>query len=181
MKNLFITVCILSSGLTYAQELTLPEYNWKVTDISTKNMSKESIFNRMDTKLVKVSKSICSNRALMWVYDMKRNLNIDAAKIFLFYTKKTGEVGRKTWWYHVAPMVNDHGKLWVVDPGFPGFIEGPLAKEEWLHKFVGSDRCKEIKSGENELIERMFQGQVYPSHTSYGSYDCYYRVTPAGY
>lgn len=171
----------LSAGLQ-AQNISLPEYgNWQVTDVASKRLTKESLYSRMDTRFVKTKSSICSNRALVWVYDFKRFFGVDAAKIFLFYTPKNGEVGRKTWWYHVSPMINENGQLWVMDAGFPKFIDTPLSKEEWLTKFVGSSNCKEIKAGENELIERMFIGRVYPQTTRYGTYDCYYRITPAGY
>jgi hypothetical protein len=182
MKIAFSLVLLSTSFGLMAQTISLAEYgNWPVTDIAEQGLSKERLFTRMDTRLVKTKSSICSNRALIWVYDFKRFFNINAAKIFLFYTKKTGDVGRKTWWYHVSPMVNENGRLWVMDAGFPKYIDSPLSQEAWLEKFVGSSNCKEIKLGENDLIERMFAGRVFPERTQYGTFDCYYRVTPAGY
>lgn len=117
----------------------------------------------------------------MWVNDLKKRQNIDAAKIFLFYTDKSGEVGKKHWWYHVSPMVNENGKLWVLDAGFPGWIDEPLSISEWLEKFTSSNKCKEIKAGDTDLVQKMFNMRQYPRHTKHGYFECYYRITPSGY
>lgn len=178
MKALF-TLLISSMSLGAAAH-SLPDYNYELTDIAQKNLTKEKLFSEMDRDFIKVGQSICSNRAHMWGYDFKRQHDLDTGKIFLFYTKKTGEVGRKTWWYHVAPVLNENNNLFVMDAGFSA-IKKPLSTQDWLHSFVGSHNCKEIKAGENELIERMFSGSVFPETTSYGTYDCYYKITPAGY
>jgi hypothetical protein len=181
--KLALSFIVLSTTFgALAQTIHLEEYgNWPVTDVATRRMSKETLFNRMERRFIKPKTSICSNRALVWVYDFKRFFDVDAAKIFLFYTRKTGEVGRKTWWYHVSPMVNENGELWVMDAGFPKFIDTPLTKDEWLTKFVGSSNCKEIKAHETDLIERMYLERVFPERTPHGNFDCYYRITPAGY
>jgi hypothetical protein len=166
----------------FSQDLSILDYpNAIMTDIAKKGYTKEALFAQMNRDLIKPGASICSNRALVWVYDFKRKQNIDSAKIFMFYTKKTGEVGATTWWYHVSPMVNENGIAWVMDAGFGRSIPGPLAKNDWLKKFAGSTNCKEIQAGENDLIEKMFQGRVFPETTSYGTFDCYYKIVPAGY
>ena len=181
MKKSFLAFGLLLSLNGFSADVKLNEYDWNVTDITTKGFTKESFFEKMDRKFIKVNSSICSNRALLWAYDFKTKYDLDTAKIFLFYTKKTGDVGRKTWWYHVSPMVNENGELWVVDAGFPAFISGPQKQEDWLHSFVGSAHCKEIKANDTDLIERMFVGAVYPETTSHGTYDCYYRIVPGSY
>jgi hypothetical protein len=56
------------------------------------------------------------------------------------------------WWYHVAPMVNESGRLWVLDAGFPAKIKGAKTAKDWLFDFAGSRNCKEIKAGDNDLI-----------------------------
>jgi hypothetical protein len=174
----FIFLC---SASVFSQTINISDYQWSLTDVSSRKYSKETLFSQMDRDLIKVGGSICSNRALVWVYDFKRFYNIDAGKVFLFYTKKTGDVGRKTWWYHVSPIINENGKIWVLDAGFPGMIKKPLTEAEWFKAFTGSTNCKEIRAGENELIEKMFSGSVFPERTSYGKYDCYYKHVPAGY
>lgn len=178
MKVFVLFTSLIISSLVVAAPVKLDEYNWNLTDIQSKGFSRQSFFDQIDRNFVKVGSSICSNRALMWAYDFKRKHDVDSAKIFLFYTSRTGEIGNKTWWYHVAPMVNENGNLWVVDAGFPGSIRGPQTKEEWLQKFVGSTNCKAIKSADTDLIERMFWMQAYPERTSHGTFDCYYRIVP---
>lgn len=180
--NLILFVAIIFPlHLVHAQDLTLKDNNFDVTDISRLGITKEDIFKSLNTTFIKTGSSICSNRALVWAYDIKKQFTINSAKIFLFYTKKTGEVGRKTWWYHVAPVVNENNSFWVIDRGFPSFINSPLKPIDWLYKFAGSRNCKEIKVGEDDLITRMFVPQTFPDNTSHGTYDCYYRIMPERY
>lgn len=169
---------LLVSVSAFSADLKLKDYQWTVTDIASKGLKKEVLFSRMDREFVKPSKSICSNRALMWANNFKNEYNLNTAKIFLFYTKKKGEVSLKTWWYHVSPVVNENGNLWVMDAGFGSWINQPLTKEEWLFKFANSNNCKEINANETELVEMIFNGQVFPHQTSYGYYDCYYKFVP---
>ena len=182
MKTFVIALALGIASSAFAQEVVLSDFNnWKMTDISTKGYKKETLFSKMNRDLIKVGASICSNRALVWAYDFKRNQNIDAGKLFLFYTKKTGEVGQTTWWYHVTPVINEKGTVFAMDAGFPGSINAPLEPKDWLKKFTGSTNCKEIKAGDNDLIERMFDGYVFPQTTTHGTYDCYYSYTPGGF
>jgi hypothetical protein len=181
MKRIALAFALITSSV-FAQEISLADYNnWKLTDIATKGYKKEALFSKMNRDLIKVGASICSNRALVWAYDFKRNQNIDAGKLFLFYTKKTGEVGQKTWWYHVTPVINEKGAMFAMDAGFPSSIKTPLTPTDWLKKFTGSTNCKEIKANETDLIERMFAGYVFPQSTTHGNYDCYYAITPGGF
>jgi hypothetical protein len=177
MKLILLLLLITFSA--QAADLKINDYSWNLTDVALHGQSKERLFSRMDREFIKPGKSICSNRALMWANDFKKNHNFDTAKIFLFYTKKKDEeISLKTWWYHVAPVINENGKLWVLDAGFPGFVKGPLTKEEWLTKFTTIRNCKEINANETELVELIFKGLAFPHETSYGYYDCYFKVVP---
>ena len=182
MKTIFLVLLLILTTSVFSQTINLKDFNnWNMTDITSKGVTKEKLFSNMNRDLIKMGDSICSNRAMVWVYDLKRKHDVDAGKIFLFYTKKSGNIGRKTWWYHVAPVVNEKGSIFVLDAGFSGQILGALSPKEWLKNFSGSTNCKEIQAGENDLIERMFTGYTFPESTAYGSYDCYYKYTPAGY
>ncbi len=171
---------LISSGLE-AGEIKLENFEWTLTDVASKNYSKEVLYENMDTQFVKTKGSICSNRAMMWGHDFKRRYNLDTAKIFLFYTKKKSRLSEKTWWYHVSPVINENGKIWVMDAGFPGWIDEPLSINKWTEYFVNSESCKEIHANETDLIEMMFLGQVFPHRTRYGYHDCYYVITPHTY
>lgn len=174
----FIAVFLLVTVSAFASDLKLKDYNWNVTDIASRGLTKEALYTSMDREFVRPGKSICSNRALMWANDFKRQHNLDTAKIFLFYTKKRGAVSLKTWWYHVAPVINDKNNMYVMDAGFPGWFNEPLTIEAWLTRFASTAKCKEINANETELIQRIFKGQVFPNETSYGYNDCYYKVVP---
>ena len=182
MKPIIAALAFSLTTAAFAQEVTLKDFNnWKMTEVTTKGHTKESLFKNMNRNMIKLGASICSNRALVWAYDFKRFQNIDSGKIFLFYTKKTGDVGQTTWWYHVSPVINEKGTIYALDAGFPGGIDSPLTTGDWLKKFSGSRNCKEIQQHETDLVQRMFKGYVYPETTSYGTYDCYYKITPGAY
>ncbi|MFP5385878.1 MAG: protein-glutamine glutaminase family protein [Bacteriovoracia bacterium] len=169
---------LLISFTAIAGDLKIKDFEWHLTDISDKGLTKESLFSRMDRDFIVPKSSICSNRALMWANNFKKNQKLDTGKIFLFYTKKKGEISLKTWWYHVAPVINENGNVWVMDAGFPGFIDSPISTNEWLLKFSSSNNCKEIQSHETELVELIFKSWTFPHRTSYGYYDCYYKIVP---
>lgn len=177
MKSLLL---IFFTTSLWAGPITLPGEDYSLNDVAELGLSKEELFKKMDRDFIKLGGSICANRAHMWSYDFKRTHDIDSAKMFLFYTKKTGEGTVKTWWYHVTPVINEKSELFTMDAGFSG-IKKPLKPKEWLHYFTGSQNCREIQDTDTGLIKRMFQGSVYPETTEYGTYDCYYRIVPAGY
>jgi hypothetical protein len=172
----------LTSLPALAQNITLDEFKFPVPDISHKKLNKEKLFTSMNRSLVRTHDSICSNRAHMWVYDFKRKHEVEAPKIFLFFTSKTGSHNGITWWYHVSPMVNENGNLWVMDAGFPNKIKNPMAVKEWLVHFTGEKSvCKEIKPGEDDLVENIYKSRTFPENTRYGKHDCYYKIVPPGY
>lgn len=181
MKLVSLLSLIVLSLSLHAQEIKLKDYPYSMTDILARGQNRNTLFSSMNTDLIKTGSSICSNRALVWVYDFKRNYGINAAKIFLFYTGKTGRIGRKTWWYHVAPIINEGGKVWVMDPGFIPKIEAPLTTSQWFQEFVGTTKCREIRAEETDLVERMQWERTFPEYTpEYGRADCYYHIAPAG-
>lgn len=161
-----------------AQEIGVKDYQWKMTDISSLGLNKEDLYTKMDRKFIRPGGSICSNRAHMWAADFKTKYDINTAKIFLFYGEPEKKTNKKTWWYHVAPVVNEKGQEFVLDAGFGNWIPGPLTITEWLKKFANSTNCKEINANETELVELIFKERAFPRVTSYGKYDCYYKITP---
>ncbi len=163
----------LISFSAFSADIGLKDYDWTLSDVLSRGLSKEVLFKRMDRNFVKVDESICSNRAHMWVHSFKTKFNIDSGKIFLFYTNKREDLS-KTWWYHVAPVINEGGNLWVMDP----LRSTPNSKDQWLTYFVKTSKCKEINANETELIELIFNGQVFPKRTIYGNHECYYKIVP---
>lgn len=178
--KLFIALFFLSTSL-FAQTVTVPEYNYVVRDIRERNLSKESLYQKMNRSLVRSKDSICSNRAHVWGWDFHLN-NIESPKIFLFFTPSTGHFDGITWWYHVSPLVNEDGKLWVMDAGYPRKVSSPLSIKDWMRTFAGVNSvCKEIKSTDTDLVQLMNSGNTFPEQTRHGKYNCYYKITPPGY
>lgn len=176
-----LSLLVLFTVPAFAQTLMLKDFNYPVPDISEKNQSKEILFKDMNRTLVRTKDSICSNRAHVWSYEFQKK-EVVAPKIFLFFTPKTGSFGGMSWWYHVSPMVNENGKLWVMDAGFPDRFNAPVSVEAWLKEFNGQESvCKEIKHADIDLIGRMFKAEAFPETTSHGKYNCYYKIAPAGY
>ena len=181
MRKITLLFFYLLSLSASAQDLYLNDYNYTLTDVARKGLTKEQIFKSMERNFVKLGSSICSNRAHVWAWDFEREFQITSAKIFLFYSEKTGESGRKEWWYHVAPMINEAGELWVVDAGFPSTVRSPLTKEQWFQRFVSSTNCKELTNDDTDLVEYIFTQRRFPNRTRAGAFDCYYRITSAPY
>lgn len=181
MKLVIVFLFLVVSFSAFSQPIILEDYNWPITDITFRGHKKEDLFRSMNREEVRLKDSICSNRAHVWAYDFHRKQDLDTAKIFFFFTKENGRQGWKTWWYHVAPVINERHQLWVMDAGFPEMIKGPMLTQDWLKNFSDGGKCKEIRMGDNELIEKIYTARVFPEKTSYGKYDCYYSIAPAGY
>jgi hypothetical protein len=180
MKTIGLLALMLSFN-AFTATITLPEYNFPIKDIADQKITKEELFSKMNRKLVRTTDSICSNRAHVWAYGLDIQ-NVDTAKVFLFFTPKTSYWDKASWWYHTAPVINENGKLIVMDAGFPGRVDKPLELKAWLKEFNKPDSvCKEIKNEDDHLVQLMFSGNAFPQTTQSGTYDCYYRVTPPGY
>lgn len=179
MKTLSLFLLSLSFSAT-AQTLMLKDYKYPVPDIAQKKMSKEILFKEMNRRLVRIKDSICSNRAHVWSFEMKKK-EVEAPKMFMFFTPSTSHFDGVSWWYHVTPTVNENGKLWVMDAGYPRKFSGPVSQEEWMKSFNKGSVCKEITANDHELILRIFSGSAFPETTQYGTHKCYYTMTPPGY
>lgn len=180
MKKLLLMALAILSFEVSAQDVSMEHFNWTMNDVSTAGVTKEELFQKMDRDLI-VGQSICANRALMWLYEFKKNFNVDGSKIFVFYTEKKSGLSVRTWWYHVAPIINEKGTEWVMDAGFPGSIKSPVLVDQWINNFVGSNKCYEITPQDTDLIQKMHEGRQFPQETFRGKYDCYYVKATAGH
>lgn len=177
MRFLFILVSLISAS-AFSSNILLKDFNFKVPDISEMNLTKEELFEKIKKNRVKVNHSICSNRAQVWAYDLKKQ-GVDSSKIFMFFTKKTESFERNSWWYHVSPAVNVKGTLWTLDAGFPSRIKKPLTVVEWLKEFNGLHSvCRQINGSDIKLLERIYKSKSFPEQTSDGHYNCYFIVVP---
>ena len=138
------------------------------------DISQQQITRAWDTMRMEDLKgdSICSNRATVWNYEMKRRHNIDSKKTFIHFTaayihanyddgkhksafRRALEVkmGKKVWYYHVAPSVVSEGETYVMDKKF---TEKPVVTAEWADTFIGhlSNKLND-REQRGELLERI--------------------------
>lgn len=92
------------------------------------------------------SSSQCYNRAHVWTYESKKKYNLDAMKVFIFYTRKYIREYNFYWWFHVAPFtyVREGGvpTQRVLDPRF---TRSPLLMKDWTDIFMNNNAvCPEI-------------------------------------
>jgi len=182
--KIFLILFTIISFTALAQDMPLNDFDWTLTDVAQKGLSKERLYSSMSKGgVVRIKDSICSNRAQVWAYDFKRSFSVNTAKVFLFFTPSTSWSEGQSWWYHVAPAINENGKLWVMDAGYPDDISNPIDMTEWLEVMIESKdvRCKEIRRSEKDLIALMYEASAFPEVTKYGNHNCYYMVVPEGY
>lgn len=176
---LFVALLLPLTAL--AQDIFLPDYNTHLTDVKAVGSSKERVFRQLDRNLVDVYESVCSNRAHLWTYQLAREKQITAGKIFVFYTDRSGMARTENWWYHVAPVISSEGQLWVVDGGLPGVVDSALKPDAWFKKIVNYKDCRELTTADEDLIPNMFTMTRMPKQSLAGISDCYYRVTSGPY
>lgn len=178
-RSFILSALFLFVSSAFAQEVQVPGYDGVfLADLTAQGNSKEKMFRKMQHRLIKEQDSICANRAHMWSFDFQRFFQADSAKVFIFYTPKTSRDSADSWWYHVAPVVNDEGKLYAMDGSF---FDQPIKVEEWVEYFAKGDikKCYEIKNEDADLIKLMFNTMPFPKETSHGKFDCYYKIVPA--
>jgi hypothetical protein len=176
MKSLLLLLSL--SAFATAEVLKLPDYEYELDDINLLNLSSEQVFKKLDRTLVRVHDSICSNRAHMWAWDFALE-KFNTGKVFLFFTQSSNS---ENWWYHVAPIINEAGKVFVLDAGLPERIQTHLSLKNWLQKFQRNKKmCKEIRHSDVALVKEIQRKRTFPETTAAGTYDCYYILTPPGY
>ena len=178
---IYLQLFLFITSASWGTEIKLKDFNFSLPNIVNNGETSDSLFESMDREFVKTGSSICSNRAHMWANDFLRRSNIESGKIFMFYTPRNEDEARTMWWYHVAPLVNENGFLWVLDAGFPRSLQRPVTVSEWFESFSRSLTCKEIRKSEKDLVRLIFEGRVFPKVTNYGKHECYYIITPYSY
>lgn len=178
---IYLQLLSLILASSWGAEFKLKDFNYTLPNTVSRGETSDSLFEAMDREFIKPTSSICSNRAHMWANDFLVRYQIESAKIFMFYTARNEDESRSMWWYHVAPVVNENGFLWVLDAGFPRSLQRPVTVTEWFESFSRSLICKEIRKNEKDLVRLIFEGRVFPKVTAYGKYDCYYIISPYYY
>jgi hypothetical protein len=184
MKSLLLIG--LSSTITWATPGLITDFNYQVTDIADKNLQKEILFNRLERKMLDLEKSICSNRAQLWAYDLYRFYGINTGKIFIFFTSNIWRNDKKGWMYHVAPYIVENGTEYVMEATYSD-VTKPLTVEEWaeneMYNRVKGSECLEITAADTDLTEYFYERHTLPETRASGKpgAKCYIRKVPGYY
>jgi hypothetical protein len=168
-----------------ARATTVPEYNFELTDVSSKGLSRQVMFNKMKRDTINLEDSICANRAHLWAYDFKRFFNVDSGKIFIFFTKELWSKKETGYMYHVAPYMADQGLEYVMEASYD--LKRPLTVAEWVENEtdgkVSEKDCLYLTKDDTDLTEYFYERYNLPLKRENGKKGakCYLKKVPGYY
>lgn len=187
MKSFILAISISSTLSAFASGY-IKDFDYQLTDIASKGLRKEVLFDRMERGMLDLEKSICANRAHLWGFDLFRNYHINTGKIFIFFGssiwKKEDKHG---YMYHVAPYIVENGNEYVMEASYPSEVSRPLTVEEWIenetYNRVKGSECVEITSADTDLTEYFYERHTLPERREMGKTGarCYIRKVPGYY
>jgi len=179
---------VIAPANATVQDLEIPGYGYAVTDISSKGLTAQTLFNSLSRNWMDLEHSVCANRAHVWSYDLHKKFGINTGTIFIFFGKKVWKGQRHKYWYHAGTYVVEDGQELVLEGSYPREITKPLTLVEWMDQEmenapvkVQGSRCVEIKKDEDrDLTEQFYYHAFLPNERPRGkeAYDCYYRKVP---
>ena len=196
MKTLFTLALLIASQSSFAQTATTPALDqlypgYPATVFDSKAQVDEIFSNRNKMPLgfrgaswIFGGGSQCFHRAEIWSYNLYRNYQVNAMKVFVFYTHqfkrayKDMKNKKFDWWFHVAPyvIVRDPAtsaiKEYVIDPTF---AETPLEMKPWTDMFVETHR----KCAEFVPFEKFRREVENGPNAVFGTEHCYIVRVPA--
>jgi len=108
------------------------------------------------------SSAQCFHRAYLWAYETFKTYGLVSEKVFLFFTRRYIREQRFRWWFHVAPLIRDNEKDFIIDPTY---VSEPRELNQWTSYF--------IRNGETCPFIEKYEGRGH--HNQTGS--CYMRKT----
>ena len=178
-------VC-LSVGVpkSFARDIGISGYNYSVTDIKSKGLSAQQLFDETSFSWMDLEHSVCANRAHVWSYNLHRRHGINTGTIFIFFGAKVWHGQKHSYWYHAGTYVVEDGKELVLERSYSDVFK-PLTIVEWMDNEmegrVDASKCVEIKKDEDQdLTSRFYYHGFLPNVRDNGkqAYDCYYRKIP---
>lgn len=187
MKTLIVTVLLCSAAPVLSAGY-LKDFDYQLTDIATKGLSKETLFARTQTSFMDLEKSICANRAHVWGYDLTRWNKINTGKIFFFFGASIwNEDDKHGYMYHVAPYIIENGTEYVMESSYPSELNGPLTVDDWMenetYNRIKASDCLEITAADTDLTEYFYARINLPEKRTSGKPGarCYFRKVPGHY
>lgn len=186
MKS-FILGILLSSVPSVFAAGYIADFDYQLTDISTKGLKKETLFDQMERSMLDLENSICANRAHLWGYDLFKQGKLNTGKIFIFFGASIWNKNDKHgYMYHVAPYIVENGNEYVMEASYPD-VTKPLTVDEWIenetyNRVKGSD-CLEITAADTDLTAYFYERHTLPEKRANGKPGarCYIRKVPGHY
>lgn len=182
-----ILLSILSIGIheAFSADIPIEGYNYSVTDIKSKGLNAQRLFNSLRASGMDLEHSICSNRSYVWSYDLHRKFGINTGTIFIFFGARVWAGEKHEYWYHAGTYVVEDGKELVLEKSYPEEVSKPLTVVEWMDNEmegrVNAAKCVELKRfGDEDITKLFYYHNFLPNRRKAGlpAYDCYYRKVP---
>jgi hypothetical protein len=184
VKFVFVSLMAVAPK-AYSADVAIQGYNYSVTDIKSKGLTAQRLFNSLSTSWMDLEHSVCANRSHVWSYDLHRKFGINTGTIFIFFGEKVWEGEKHKYWYHAGTYVVEDGKELVLEQSYPSEVFGPLSVVDWMHNEMegkaDASKCVELKNGEDQdMAERFYHHSFLPHKRNNGkkAYHCYYRKVP---
>jgi hypothetical protein len=164
----------------------ISDFNYQVSDLATMGLSRQTLFEKMERKMLDLENSICANRAHMWAYDLSK-YNIQTGKIFLFFGSSIWTDDKHGYMYHVAPYIVDNGVEYMMEASY-GDLSEPLKIKEWVENEtygrVTAADCIELTAEDTDMTEYFYERINLPEKkrpSGKPAARCYYRRVPGYY
>jgi len=184
-----LAISCLLTGVpnAFSADVPISGYHYAVTDIKSKGLTSQQLFDSVSFSWMDLEHSVCANRAHIWSYDLHRKYGINTGTIFVFFGAKVWENQKHSYWYHAGTYVVENGKELVLERSYPDVFK-PLSVVEWMDNEmegrVPASGCIEIKKDEDvDLTSRFYYHGFLPNVRDNGkpAFDCYYRKVPGFY
>ncbi len=181
-----VFVCLLAGvPKAFSADVPIQGYNYSVTDVKSKGLSAQKLFDVLTSSWMDLEHSVCANRAHVWSYDFHRKYGINTGTIFIFFGAKVWEGQKHSYWYHAGTYVVENGKELVLEGSYPSEVSKPLSVVEWMDNEmegrVDASKCVELKKDQDQDMTSLFYFKDFlPNHRDNGkpAYDCYFRKIP---
>lgn len=185
MKLLIGTTVLLLSFTVFGNGF-IKDFDYRLTDLASKELKKEDLFQNMQRKMLDLEHSICANRAHLWAWDFQRFYGIKTGKIFIFFGKSIWAGQPKGYMYHVAPYIVENGQEFVMEASYNDLTR-PLTIKEWIENETEgrakAEECVEIDAKDTDLTEYFYYRYTLPERRENNLPDgrCYIRKVPGHY
>jgi len=182
----FLALALLSFQVFASDSGLIKDFNYQLTDIAQRNLSKEELFSSMLRNGVDLEHAICANKAHVWGFDFENRYQIKTGKIFMFFGASIWENASQGWMYHVAPYIVENGQEWVMEASYPSEVSEPLSVNAWLENEtdgrIKASQCREIFAADTDLTQYFYERYNLPeTRNGKPGAVCYFRKVPGHY